>query len=190
MDNRDFFNKLAFQWDDISHHQPEKLKKIVKLANIQNKCKIIDIGTGTGVMLEYLLDTNPQKIAAIDISENMIAIAKSKYKDNRISFINEDILNFKENGYDFAILYSVYPHFKNKDILFKQISNLLNKNGKIVIAHSESKEKINSVHFRSHTIKNDILSPIEITFKIMSKYFKVGTMIDNEEMYFIDGIKL
>ncbi len=190
MDNREFFNNLASQWDEMCHHEVKKLEKIMELSKIKDSSKIIDIGTGTGVMLEYLLQTNPSKITAIDISENMIAVAKSKYKDNRISFVNDDILKFKETGYDYAILYSVYPHFEDKEALFTQISNLLNKDGKIIIAHSQSKEKINSVHSRNESVKNHVLPAIEITSKIMSKYFNVNTMIDNDEMYFINGVKI
>ncbi|KOF56156.1 hypothetical protein AGR56_04380 [Clostridium sp. DMHC 10] len=190
MDSRDFFNNLAFKWDEICNHEPLKLKKIIDLSNIKYNSKIIDIGTGTGIMLDYLMQTNPLKITAIDISENMIAVAKSKYKDNKISFVNDDIFNFKEDGYDYALLYSVYPHFEDKEALFRQISNLLNNNGKIIIAHSESKEKINAVHSLSESVKHDILPSIEITAKIMCKYFKISTIIDNEEMYFIDGIKI
>jgi len=37
--------------------------------------------------------------------------------------------------------------------------------------------------------KNYILPSIEITAKFICKYFKISTIIDNEEMYFIDEIK-
>lgn len=141
-------------------------------------------------MLPYLLSTNPQSITAIDLSDKMLNVAKKKYSDNRISFVNEDILKFREDGFDYAILYSVYPHFDHKDILFKHISSLLLKGGKIIIAHSESKEKINQVHGGNEPVKDDVLAPGCVTAETMSKYFEVLTIIDDSEMYYVDGVNL
>lgn len=190
MDNKDFFNSIAYRWDEISHHDENKLNEIIKLCDIKENSKIIDVGTGTGVMLDYLLKMSPKSITAIDISENMIEIAKNKHKDPRITYVVSDFLEFNDSDYDYAVFYSVYPHFVNKEKLFKHVCSLLKKDGKIIIAHSESKEKINEVHSGSSAVKDHILPPASITSSLMSEYFKVINSIDNEKMYFIKGLKL
>jgi len=189
MNNRDFFNKLAFKWDETSKHDVKKLEKIMELSDIKEEAKILDVGTGTGILISYLLEKSPSSITAVDISENMILMAKKKYKDCRVKFVTKDILEYNETGFDYIFLYSAYPHFNDKHKLFSHILTLANNGGKIIIAHSMSKEKINEIHRKNHAIQNDSLPPVETTAKIMSNYFEVDKMVDNDEMYFISGIK-
>ncbi|HOO75423.1 MAG TPA: hypothetical protein PLS66_09025, partial [Tepiditoga sp.] len=101
----------------------------------------------------------------------------------------DDIFNFQGSEYDYALMYSVYPHFTDKTSLFEKIYALLSKGGAIIIAHSESREKINEVHSGSSHVENHILDSAEKTVLIMEKYFKIIKIIDSDEMYYIKGIK-
>ncbi|WP_027625174.1 class I SAM-dependent methyltransferase [Clostridium lundense] len=190
MDNREFFNNLAFNWDSMCRHDEKKLENILALTSVKKGAKILDVGTGTGILIKYLLSTSPKKIVAVDIAENMIIVAKEKYKDNRVNFIVKDIMKYTEDGFDYIFLYSVYPHFKDKDAILKHLSTLITGGGKVVIAHSQSKEKINEVHSKSETVKEDKLPSGEATGKIMEKYFRVEKIIDNENMYYVSGMKI
>lgn len=189
MDNKEFFNKVAFEWDKMCNHDDIKVRKIIDLAKIVSHAKILDIGTGTGILVSYLLEKSPLKIIAVDISENMIKVAKEKYNDDRVEFVVKDIMEFNDRGFDYIFIYSAYPHFNDKEALFRHLVDRLTCGGKIIIAHSQSKEKINQIHAKNDTVKEDVLAPVELTSKIMSKYFRVDTTIDNDEMYYISGVK-
>lgn len=189
MGNKEFFNRIAYKWDSICNHNPIKVNEIIELAEVKKNSKILDVGTGTGVLLSYLLDKSPTKITAIDISENMIEIAESKYNNENINFVVDNVMNFNGELFDYIFIYSAYPHFKDKKALFNHMSTLLNKDGKIIIAHSEGKDKINGVHAKSKEVKDHALPPAHITVDILNNYLKVDTVIDNEEMYFISAVK-
>jgi len=189
MNNKEFFNQIAFKWDQICNHSEEKLRKIIEWSSVAKNATILDVGTGTGVLISYLLETSPAQIVALDIAENMIAVAKQKYKSDRVEFIVSDIFEYHQKSFDYIFLYSVYPHFEDKDALFMHLSKLMKKDGKIVIAHSESKEKINARHAENEAVRSHILPPVEITSRIMSKYFMVCKKVDNQEMYYIQGTK-
>lgn len=190
MDNREFFNNLAFNWDNMCNHNEKKIEEILALSEVKKSSRILDVGTGTGILIKYLLNTNPEKIVAVDIAENMIKVAKEKYKDNKVRFIVKDIMEYTERNFDYIFLYSVYPHFKDKEAIFKHLFGLMNRGGKIIIAHSQSKEKINEVHGKNNTVKEDKLTSGEVTAKVMEEYFKVEKIIDNENMYYISGVKI
>lgn len=189
MDSKEFFNSVASKWDQMCNHDDIKLRKIMELSSIKNNAKILDVGTGTGILISYLLEKRPSKVIGLDISENMIGVAKEKYNDDRVEFVIKDIMDFNDKGFDYIFIYSAYPHFKNKEVLFNHLSDILNVGGKIIIAHSESKEKINHTHSKNHVVKDDILLSAEVTVQMMSKYFHVDLAIDNEEMYYISAIK-
>lgn len=189
MKNMEYFNNIAYKWDEICTHDKFKLKKIIDLSSIKKNSKILDVGTGTGILIKYLLATNPRKITAIDISKNMIKLAKQKHNDRRVDFVVNDIMEFYQTDFDYIFLYSVYPHLQNKDILFKHLSKLLKEYGKVIVAHSSSRKEINDVHSKLNKFKDHILQPAVETVKHMSNYFAVDRVIDNDEMYYISATK-
>lgn len=186
MDNREFFNSLAYEWDEMCHHDYNKIRKILELAEIKDNSKILDIGTGTGILISYLLEKLPSKLVGVDISEKMIEVAKEKYKDKNVQFVVSDIINFNEDKYDYIFIYSAYPHFKDKEKLFEHLSKLLNSDGKIVIAHSQSRNEINQIHSKKDEVKEDVLLPVEDNVEIIKKYLKIGKIVDNSQMYYIE----
>lgn len=189
MDNRKFFNEMASKWDSMCKHDDTKIRTILELSDIKPSSNILDVGTGTGILISYLLEKAPKSIVAVDIAENMIAVAKEKYKNSEVKFLVADIMDFEETSFDYIFIYSAYPHFTDKKALFKKLHKALNKGGKIVIAHSQSKEAINSIHGKKDEVKNDVLEAVEKTSELMIPYFKVDRMIDTDEMYYISGIK-
>lgn len=189
MNNREFFNGLAYKWDEMCHHDDKKIRKILELADIKKESKILDIGTGTGILISYLLEKSPAKLVGVDISENMIEVAKEKYKGKSVEFVVSDIMEFNDCGYDYIFIYSAYPHFKDKEKLFEHLSKLLNPEGKVVIAHSQSRDEINHVHSKSEVVKEDVLLSTDENVKIINRYLVAEKTIDNEEMYYIEAIK-
>ena len=161
MNNREFFNKLAPKWDETTSHDSEKVEKIIQLSSIEKGAKILDIGSGTGILISYFLEILPLSITAVDISDNMILRAKQKYRDDRITFIRGDIIEYtKEKDFNYLFLYSAYPHFKDKDKLFSHLLSLASYGGKIVIAHSMGREEINKIHEKNCDVKDHSLSPL------------------------------
>lgn len=188
MDQREFFNKLAPVWDEITKHNSDKINKILEITGLKDNLNILDVGCGTGILESFLLKYNPNAITAVDISDKMIEVAKSKYTDSRITFLCEDIQEHK-GLYDYIIIYSAYPHFNDKEKLLEHLSSMLTNGGKIVVAHSDSREKINSVHSKHKEVKEDRLPPAIDTANIFSKYLYVDLLMDNDDMYIVSGIK-
>lgn len=85
-----FFDELANSWDEKNTDEAGA-KKIVKQFhdNIEGR-SVLDIGCGTGVLYEPLKNANAKSIAAIDVSEKMVQLAKEKFPEG--NFICEDIL--------------------------------------------------------------------------------------------------
>ena len=76
--NKDFFNSLAKDWDARQKLSDDDVFNLVKLANINPGDKVLDVACGTGIIDKHLLKLGAKNVVAIDLSENMIAIAKSK----------------------------------------------------------------------------------------------------------------
>ncbi|WP_434306112.1 class I SAM-dependent methyltransferase [Clostridium botulinum] len=194
MNDKEFFNNLADKWDDMCFHSKEKIEYILSKANLKEGDRVLDIGSGTGVLIPYLenIISNNGNIAAIDIAENMLKVSKEKNKYSNLKFIVGDFLEYKsKKTFNCITAYSCYSHFKDKDKLAHRAYELLEEGGRLVIAHSESKEKINSRHKDvDHKIKSHILPKVKYTAELMEKHkFKTIYTEDNEECYIYIGAR-
>jgi ubiquinone/menaquinone biosynthesis C-methylase UbiE len=188
---RHFFNERAEVWDEISVHSLEKVQYISKLLDIHGDDRILDVGTGTGIMIpfyeKYLVDGN---VVAIDHSEKMIEVARSKYPEKKhpmISYLVSDVYELKYNAYfDLVVCYSCFPHFADQPLALKILSRALKKGGRLAVAHSDSAKKINMVHLNGGVeIGNDLLPRMKLLKQMMKDSGLAVTFERDDESYFI-----
>lgn len=96
-------------------------------------CNVLEIGCGTGRHTKKLSDLGHQ-IIAIDISQGMLEIAKSKI--NTAELIHGNFLEYDFGGrkFDFIIMALVLEHLPNKEIVFAKINELLMAGGKFFLS--------------------------------------------------------
>ena len=113
----------------------EMLKDIVfpfDLNTIKNK-KVIEVGSGSGRIINKLNLFNPSKIVAIEPSK-AIEVAKKNNKGSSIEFLNirgQD-LNFNEE-FDYSFSLGVIHHIPEYEIVCKKIYKTLKPGGKFII---------------------------------------------------------
>lgn len=95
----------------------------------------LEIGCGTGKNTEWLL-TKGHKITAIDLSEEMLSIAREKIPNDNVQFLKVDVnqdWTFTTEKFDLIVCSLVLEHIENIDRVFKLISEHLTKNGIVYI---------------------------------------------------------
>lgn len=187
----EFFNSIASEWDDISEANIEKIETILNLTSVPTHKKILDIATGTGILIPLLLEYDPDDLTAIDIAPKMVETARAKPQNAGAKFRTIDFYEFKDIDYDYIICYQGYPHFKDKAGFVQQLYACLKTGGRFVIAHTDSREKINSRHRGEKVQKvSDGLKPASEESKIFEGLFKIDIIVDTDEFYIISGIKI
>ena len=182
---RDFFDGLAPDW---APHEGEydTRDELVRMMAIPEGSLIADIGSGRGVMFPHLLKTNPSGIISVELSPEMVRMAKQDHNDPRISYLSCDILEAALPELDAAVIFNAYPHFLDKIALSNKLASHIKKGGIFVIAHSRGKETINGGHTTGPMAKLSVLlRDAEEEAADYSEHFTVDTLIDSDEMYFI-----
>jgi demethylmenaquinone methyltransferase/2-methoxy-6-polyprenyl-1,4-benzoquinol methylase len=187
MEKDNFFNIRAEHWDETAKHDMTKVDLLLRLLAIKKDDQVLDVGTGTGVLLPLLATyTAACNITAIDSAEKMIAVAQRKYASMGCSFIVGDAIvhPFPPEYYDAIVCYSVFPHFEDKPGVIRHLAAALKKGGLLAVLHSSCKEKINTVHVHAHDVAMDSLPPADVLAELMRKFdLKPEIVIDNSELY-------
>lgn len=181
-DIKEFFDSNASTWDERAIIDSDKINRILDYGCIRENIDVLDVGCGTGVLFDFYLKRNVKSLTAIDISQKMIDVAKAKYQNRNINIKCIDAYEFNEGEYDAIVMYDCFPHFDCQELIIKHLSNLLKKNGYLMIAHSMSIEKLVEHHKEVKDISMDPVSDEELKI-IMNKYGEVVTNISNDELF-------
>ncbi len=191
---KDFFDGLARRWDSVTRHDPAKVGEIADSLELSPSHRVLDVGTGTGVMVPFYERTVTQGgIVAIDYSENMIEVCREKFpapKHPHTEFRVADLYGFDDpDGFDRIVCYSCFPHFPDQPEAISRLSRMLRPNGKLAVAHSSSRDTINRVHTEAgEEVCMDFLPPATETASMMTAAgLAVEKARDDAEMYLVIG---
>ena len=192
---REYFNSRADIWDEnIAEKDTDKLTKMAERLGLKMGSVILDVGTGTGIFLPYLLKkigTNG-KIIALDLAEEMLAKARTKYADEYIEFLHADIMEVPiyEEMFDAVVCYSSFPHFRDKNKALTAMKRVIKTGGRIFICHTSSRDHINGIHATLPGMANDLLpSPDEMRILLSDAGFTVVKIEEDSESYLAVGEK-
>ena len=82
--------------------------RFIKKLNIDDNNKILDVATGTGDIVKHIISKNNVTIVGIDISDQMIKIAKNKIKSKKSTLEWEvgdaENLPYLDNSFDILVV--------------------------------------------------------------------------------------
>jgi ubiquinone/menaquinone biosynthesis C-methylase UbiE len=156
---------------------------------------MLDVGTGTGVFLPFLLSSLGRggQIIALDIAEAMLEIAKAKGFNGEIDYINADVTNLPlcNETFDVVVCYSSFPHFQDKPRALTEIKRVLKGGGRLLICHTSGRAQINQIHRQIPVVANDLIPDEREMLMMLSMAGFIDIKIeDNRDDYLASGGKL
>ena len=186
-----FFDRMAPAWDADMIKNDVIIGKILDNAEIEAGQDVLDVACGTGVMFPYYLQRGVASVTGIDISPEMVKIAESKFASEAgVKVICGDVEEVPfEKKFDRIVVYNAFPHFPKPKRLIKILAGLLKENGRLTIAHGQSRESIDNHHKGSASkVSNGLMSADNLK-KLFDPHFDVEIMISNSQMYQVGGVK-
>ena len=187
----EFFDRLAPGWDADMIKSDVIIGKILDNAEVGPGQDVLDVACGTGVMFPYYLQRGVASVTGIDISPEMAKIAAGKYgEEPRVQVICGDVEDTVfGKKFDRIVVYNAFPHFPKPKRLVKILAGLLKENGRLTIAHGQSRETIDGHHKGSASKVSNGLMSAESLKKLFDPHFTVEVMISNGSMYQVSGVK-
>lgn len=133
----EYFNKIAPYYDEwyktrVGCYVDKTEKRLVFSMIKTKKGKALDLGCGTG---NYTLELYKRgfEVVGVDISEEMLRIARKKLPN--IKFIRADAysLPFEENTFDLVLSITMFEFIHFPERVLKEIYRVLKPGGEVVI---------------------------------------------------------
>ncbi len=140
-----FENKVKEQYDHAAPVYDKRWKRYVSSSllflkswmHITGDEKILDVACGTGVLEELIVRQNPsQRITGIDISQNMLNVAKRKlnaYPNVVFSRARVSDLPFVDNTFDLVVCANSFHYFDDPVLSLLQMKRVLKSGGRLII---------------------------------------------------------
>jgi 16S rRNA (adenine1518-N6/adenine1519-N6)-dimethyltransferase len=118
-------------------------QKIVKSLISGQYRTLIEVGPGTGVLTQYLLDSNTEDFLAVELDKESMDYLKEHYPENERQFIQADFLKFSFGGLQTPIaIIGNFPYFISSQIFFKILENRQKVSQVICMIQKEVAERI------------------------------------------------
>jgi len=118
------------KWIKKNRYYYEKLIEFLKF-NIPEGSKLIEIGCGTGFILDSL---NPSKGVGIDISPEMIRVSKSNYPKHDFYLMDAEDFSLNDK-FDFILISDTIGYFEDVQKSFEKIRLLCNDDTRVIITY-------------------------------------------------------
>ena len=192
-----YFDGIAGQWDgwhDLDTLAGELAAGLDALGVGADEV-VLDVGCGTGNLTRALLRRlSPAGcVIAIDISPVMVATARGKIADARVTWEVADAAHIPlaDGAVDRVICFSVWPHFDDPQRVARELFRVLRAGGRVHVWHLASRDTINAIHASAgDAIRGDILPPAADTARLLdAQGFRAAVIADDAQRYLVSAVK-
>tara|TARA_B100000579_G_C22682482_1_gene780976 strand:- start:104 stop:730 length:627 start_codon:yes stop_codon:yes gene_type:complete len=142
---KDDYDSWAYRYDtDINPTRDlDKIATIESLSNL-NYFNVLDLGCGSGKNTKWLI-TKADKLVGLDFSKNMLDLARSKIKTDKVIFINTDLNEnwpVNDNSFDLATINLTLEHIEILEHIFNSLFKKLIRGGKCFVCELHPKKQL------------------------------------------------
>ncbi len=187
---RELFNKLVHLFEPpLPEGVPERLKKIVASAEIEKGDFVLDVGSGTGVLVPLIQKYEPRRLYACDLSEAMLKQLRKNYPD--VETIVSDVrdLTLPDGSIDVVFINACYANIVDKAGTFSSMGRMVKPSGRVVISHPLGKSFIDSFKESVPFPVDDFPEESEAEILLEPYGFRIKKFVDEPKLYILVATK-
>jgi ubiquinone/menaquinone biosynthesis C-methylase UbiE len=183
---KEFFNDRVDLFEaPLPKGVPKRLETIVEQSGLRSGERVLDVGTGTGILISFILRFGPSKVHGCDLAENMLQRVKEKFPMVEVHLCDIRDLKLPDDSLDVVFINACFSNIMDKSGSLDNIYRLLSPQGRLVIGHPMGSDFI--VELKKHTpFYLDVLPDEQGAKELLEKHgFNIVTFRDEPEFYLI-----
>ena len=168
---------------------PERLEEIISCGKIVEGDTVLDVGSGTGILIPIIQKYKPSRIYACDLSGDMLNQLRENYSSVKTILADVRDLRLPDQCMDVVFMNACYPNIVDKAGAFSNISRMMKLNGRLVISHPLGKAFISSLKTRMPFALDDFPEEPKASALLKSFGFEIATFIDEPNLYILVALK-
>jgi SAM-dependent methyltransferase len=163
---------------------PERLREIVHAARITPSDSVVDIGTGTGILLPLIQEYSPARIYANDLSQAMLDSVKEQHPS--VTRLPGDVsdLDLADESLDVAFINACYSNVIDKHKTFGNIQRMFRPGGRLIISHPLGRSFVAVLKQKVPFPLDDFPSDESEARELFAPYnLQVSLFVDQEKLY-------
>lgn len=183
----EYFSKYMHLFDPpLPDGVPERLEKIVESASISGTDVVLDMGTGTGILIPIILKYKPALVYANDLSEKMLKSVKERYPDVRSLHGDIRDLRLPDRTVDVVLINACYPNIVDKHGSFTNIRRIAKTGCRVVISHPMGSAFINFLQEKVPFPLDGFPENKTVAKNLFEPYgFKVSGFVNEDKLYIL-----
>ncbi len=190
-----FDERVDFFAQPIPAAIEDRTSKIVRLAKLNRNSRVLDVGTGCGVLINHFIACGAQEenVFGVDLSAKMLEQARLRFP--KAHFWQGDILDFQvsnksnehesnQNKFDAIFFNACFGNIFNQEKAIEQSSQLLNPLGKIIISHPMGAKFVVALHNQEPELVPHLLPDSKTLDSWCDKFhLKLANFVDEPQLY-------
>ena len=187
---RELFSELVHLFDPpLPPGVPGRLEKIAASAKITRGEIILDVGSGTGILVPLIKKYEPGRVYACDLSAAMLKRLKKHYPyvDTFVADVRD--LSLPDLTIDVVFINACYPNIVDKSGAFANINRMIKPAGRMVISHPMGKSFISALKERVPFPLDDFPERPQAEILLRPYGFDIVRFIDKPDLYILVATK-
>jgi len=178
----------------------------VRAANLSSNSRVLDIGTGTGVLLPFFKEeggTEEGQVVGVDVSKGMLAVARARFP--RAKFWEGDVLDFAEAWlkgrgmeggkegegggegglFDAVFFNACFGNLWDQERALREVGRVVGREGRAIISHPLGAAFVNELKKRSPSVVLESLPKDEGEWKVGREGGREGGWLGSVYMPFL-----
>src|SRR5262249_47785290 len=129
---------IAPKFDQSPFRTPDPVLDALS-QHLGNPADALDVGCGTGALLERLVPVTSHRLVGLDFSPGMLAVARQRLGDG-VELLQGDVLAYTaREEFDLVTCFGMFGHIRAEDhpLMVRRISDALRPGGRLVCIVSD-----------------------------------------------------